>query len=58
MSKINKKRQQNDVNWHQLTVSWRRSGVFLFNFEHILILVLLFPTLALNLMYVSYLFLL
>ena len=58
MSKINKKRQQNDVNCYQLTVSWRRSAVFLFNFEHILILVLLFPTLSLNLMYVGYVFLL
>ena len=36
MSKINKKRHQNDVNRHEHTVNWRCSGVFLFNFEHTL----------------------
>ena len=43
MSKINKERHQPErrqLAWN--TVSWRRSGVFRFNFEHILFLVLLF----------------
>ena len=34
MSKINKKRHQNDVNWHEHTVNWRSFGVFLFNLKH------------------------
>ena len=48
MSKMNKKIHQNNVNWHKHMVSWSRSGMFHFNFEHILLLVLLFLMFSLN----------
>ena len=38
MFKINKKRHENDVDWHEHTVNWRRPALFIFNFEHILLL--------------------
>ena len=48
MSKINKKRHQNDVICHEHAVNWCHSGVFLFNFKHVLLLVLLFLKLTLK----------